>query len=32
MTASHLEYAKTPQQTGGSFYFLNDKSPETAFF
>jgi hypothetical protein len=31
MTPSHPEYTKTPPQTGGSFYFLIEKSPETAF-
>jgi hypothetical protein len=32
MTPSRQEYAKTPPQTGGSSYFLIEKSPKTAFF
>ncbi len=32
LTPSRLECAKTPPQTGGSFYFLTEKSHKTAFF
>jgi hypothetical protein len=32
MTPSRPEYTKTPPQTGGSSYFLIEKSPKTAFF
>jgi hypothetical protein len=32
MTPSRQEYIKTPTQTGGSSYFLIEKSPEKAFF
>jgi hypothetical protein len=31
MTPSRLEYTKRPSQTGGSSYFLIEKSPKTAF-
>jgi hypothetical protein len=31
MTLSQTEYTKTPPQTGGSFYFLTEKLPKTAF-
>jgi hypothetical protein len=32
MTPSWPEYTKSPPQTGGSSYFLIEKSPNTAFF
>jgi hypothetical protein len=32
MTPSRLKYTKIPPQTGGSSYFLNEKSPKTGFF
>ncbi len=30
LTPSRLEYTKTPRQTGGSYYFLIEKSPKIA--
>jgi hypothetical protein len=32
MVPSHPEYTNTLPQTGGSFYFLIKKLPETEFF
>jgi hypothetical protein len=32
MTPSRPEYTKTPPQTAGSYYFLIEKMPKTAFF
>jgi hypothetical protein len=29
---SQMEYTKTPPQKNGSFFFLFEKSPSTAFF